>query len=132
MHVTMEYVDNRFKDFVAKYRQLLEFLAFPDSYIDERVSVLTQRLAARDFKLYGDRPVNFLHAGKRITRAAVKFALEQCPRQKRRRERLHQDYLNKIAEERRFNPHATFFSFEAAYAGRLKVNLGPHRKWFCI
>lgn len=132
MHVTMEYVDNRYKDFVAKFRRLLESLSYPASYIDERVNVLSQRLITRDFKRYGDRPINFLHAGKRITRAAIKFALEGSPAEKQRRERLQADYRRKIEEERRFNPHATFFSFEAAYAGKLKVDLRPHRQWFCI
>jgi hypothetical protein len=132
MPVTIDYVENRYKDFVSKYGQLLKFLGYPAPYIEERVTVLTRRLANRDFKRYGDRPINFLHAGKRITRAAIVFALQGCPAEQQRRERLRAEYNRKIAEERRHNPHATFFSFEAAYARQLRVPMGPHRQWFCV
>lgn len=132
MPVTMDYVEKRYKDFVSKYAELLKFLNYPASYIEERVDVLTQRLATRDFKLYGDRPINFLHAGKRITRAAIVFALQGCPAEKARRQRLREDYSRKCEEERRSSPTATFFSFEAAYAQKLKVAMGPHRQWFCL
>jgi hypothetical protein len=132
MLVTMEYVETRYKDFVSKYRQLLQFLNYPASYIEERATVLTRRLANHDFKRYGDRPINFLHAGKRITRAAIVFALQGCPAEKQRREKLRAEYSRKIEEERRINPCATFFSFETAYARQLKVHFGPHRQWFCV
>lgn len=132
MSVTMDYVESRYKDFVAKYRQLLTVLNYPSSYIEERVTVLSRRLANGDFKLYGNRPINFLHAGKRITRAAVIFALQGCPAEQRRREKLREEYNRRIQEVRRYNPHATFFSFEAAYARQLRVPLAPHRQWFCI
>jgi DNA polymerase III epsilon subunit-like protein len=132
MRVTMEYVDNRYKDFAAKYGQLLEFLNYPAPYIAESVAKLSLRLATHDFKRYGDRPINFLHAGKRITRALIRFALEGCPHEKQRRELLRTKYLRKIEEVRRSQPQATFFSFEAVYAKELKVDLSPHRQWFCV
>lgn len=132
MLVTMEYVETRYKDFVTKYGQLLKSLNYPASYIEERITVLRRRLANHDFKRYGDRPINFLHAGKRVTRAAMVFALQGCPAEKLRKEKLCQEYLRKVAEERRHNPHATFFSFEAAYARQLHVPMGPHRQWFCV
>jgi hypothetical protein len=132
MRVTEEYVNNRFKEFADKYWKLLEFLGYASSNVEEWVTVLSNRLASRDFKQYGTRPINDLHGGKRITRFAIRTAIEHCPSEKQRRERLQQEYNARAAEIRQYQPHASFFSFEAAYADKLKVDMRPHRQWFCI
>ena len=132
MLVTHEYVQRRFADFVAKYRQALETLNFAPSAVDADVANLQRRLNANDFKLYGDRPINFLHAGKRITRFYLKLAISTCPQMKARAARLRAEYVLRVAEARKLNSCDRFFSFESVYAGQLKPNLRQHRKLFYI
>lgn len=132
MQVTMEYVDRRFAQFAAKLEEVMQSLKFDQAKINDYVSNLRKRLAARDFKLYGNRPINYLHSGKRITRFYIKLALETCPSRKAFVARLQDQYQERVAEERRRNPFASFFSFEAAYASKLRVNLTPHRRLFMI
>lgn len=130
MQVTMEYVDQRYSQFAEKYRAALAFLKFGEKEIADNVKALQHRLATHDFKRYGDKPINYLHAGKRITRFLIKQAVEYSPAARARRERLQAEYHARIAAERVRNPMASFFSFEAAYAGKLKVNLANFRSLF--
>lgn len=132
MQLTFPYVETRFADFVAAYRRAMTAMGHDKHYIDTHSQVLQSRLATRDFKLYGDRPSHLLHAGKRISRFLIKLAIENSPGQKERRARLYEKYQAECAEIRVHQPLATFFSFEAAYALRLKVNLQEHRALFCI
>ena len=130
--ITMQHVDNRFGEFVAKYAAVLMALKFDLDTINSHVDNLKRRLATRDFKLYGEKPSHYLHAGKRITRFYIKLALETSPAQKAKEERLHAEYCARAAEIRERQPNASFFSFEAAYAGKLKVRLQPYRDFFKI
>lgn len=124
MQVTMPYVDTRFAQFLQKYAEVLKTLQFDDAAVAERIASLKHRLDSRDFKLYGERPIHVLHGGKRITRYLIKTAVEWGPIAKARRERLRAEYCERIAEVRKSQPFACFFSFEAAYSDKLKVNLG--------
>jgi hypothetical protein len=130
MHVTMDYVDQRYAQFAEKYRAALAYLKFSEQDIAERVKALQHRLATHDFKRYGDKPIHFLHAGKRITRFLIKHAIEYSPAARARRTQLQADYHARIAQERLRQPLATFFSFEAAYARKLKINLANFRSLF--
>lgn len=130
MAVTMEYVDTRFAQFVSKYEAVLKHLNYAEAEIGSLTENLAARLKARDFKLYGAKPIQFLHSGKRVTRFLLKSAVEYSPAQKARREALRQEYSNKTAEIRSKNPTACFFSFEAAYADKLRVNLRAFRDLF--
>lgn len=130
MTVTMEYVDTRFAQFVSKYESVLKHLNYAEAEIGRLTENLAQRLKARDFKLYGTKPIQFLHSGKRVTRFLIKSAVEYSPAQRAKRDALRAQYHAKIAEERRRNPTACFFSFEAAYADKLKVNLRTVRDFF--
>jgi hypothetical protein len=130
--VTIEYVETRFATFLIKYKSVLTGLGYGENEIAERVSSLKARLDQRDFKLYGDRPINILHGGKRITRNLIAGAIKYSPAQMVKVSRLRDDYAAKCAEIRKNQPHATFFSFEAAYANKLRVDLKPHRNLFYI
>jgi hypothetical protein len=130
MQVTMPYVDARYAQFAEKYRAALAYLKFSEEDIAERVKSLQHRLATHDFKLYGSKPIHYLHAGKRITRFLIKHSIEYSPAARARRERLRAEYHARIEQERLRQPFATFFSFEAAYAGKLKTNLATFRNLF--
>lgn len=132
MQVTMAYVDARFTQFVQKYTEALKFLQFDASTVEKNAAALQHRLAAHDFKLYGAHPIHFLHGGKRITRFLIKLAIETCPATRARRERLRREYEQRITEARKSQPAASFFSFEAAYADKLKVKLAPMSHLFRI
>lgn len=132
MFVNKEYVEARFAQFVRKYREVLASLGYGADEIAKNTAMLTERLKKRDFKLYGARPINELHGGKRITRFLIRSAIEFGPAQRARRAALQTQYHEKITEERRRNPCATFFSFEAAYASKLRINFGPMRQMFYI
>lgn len=132
MTITTDYVDARFQQFVAKYQAVLKELNYEPAYIEQSSRHLAQRLATRDFKRYGDRPIQLLHAGKRVTRALIKFAIHSCPAQKRRRELLQQQYNDRLAMLRERNPEVTVFSFEATYAAKLKIDLRPYKAFFYL
>jgi hypothetical protein len=132
MQVTMAYVDTRFTQFLQKYTEVLKGLQFDDQAVAERTASLKHRLDTRDFRLYGERPINVLHGGKRITRYLIKTAIEWGPIAKARRERLLAEYFQRIAEARKTNPDGCFFSFESTYAKQLKVNLTPMSHLFRI
>lgn len=128
--VTPEYVEKRLVEFAEKHRQALVSLGFADKEVADGCQYLATRFKDRDFKLYGVQPVHLLHAAKRITRFAIKCAIEQCPSRKARIARWQEDYREKCAEVRRRQPLAQFFSFEAVYAKRLKVNLASYKSLF--
>lgn len=132
MRVTETYVNQRFAEFAKKYKAVLTELKFDADTIAQHVAHLQHRLATRNFKLYGVRPINMLHAGKRITRFYIKLAFEVCPAQKARRQRLHDQYCERIAEIRKTQPFAFFFSFEATYARQLRINFAPLRQKFYL
>ena len=132
MQVTMERVNVRFAQFVEKYRIALKFLNYSEADIGKDTAALERRLAAHDFKLYGSHPVHYLHGGKRITRFLVKQAIEYSPAARARRERLAAEYRARIAQVRVQQPLATFFSFEAAYAAKLRVDLSAFRALFVL
>ena len=132
MSMTEAYVDQRFAEFVKKYKALLAELKFDAETIAANVANLQRRLAARDFKLYGSRAINLLHAGKRITRFYFKLAFEVCPAEKARRQRLRDEYSARTAEIRETQPYAVFFSFEATYANKLRINFAPLRRKFYL
>lgn len=128
--ITRDYVATRFDQFVAKFRTALETLGYSAEDVGVQANALATRLQTRDFKVYGDQPIHELHAGKRITRALVKFAIVSRPAEKARRARLRDAYAAKCAEVRKTQPHAVFFSFEAARANALKVDLRPFKALF--
>ena len=127
--INLAYVDFRFLQFVQKYKQVLEKLIFDKNYIEKYTNLLDKRLKQKDFKVYGDKPVNYLHGGKRITRFYIKCALEECQKYKNYRELLYIEYSNKIKEN---NPNTTFFSFESAYSKQLKINFSDYKEFFKI
>lgn len=128
--VTPEYVEKRLVEFAEKHRQALVTLGFADKEVEAGCQYLATRFKDRDFKLYGSQPVHLLHAAKRITRFAIKCAIEQCPARKARIARWQADYRDQCAELRKRQPQGLFFSFEAVYAGRLKVNLAGYKQLF--
>ena len=130
--ITMTYVEQRYVDFVSKYRLILIELKFDADYIAKSVANLQQRLRKFDFKRYGDNPVHFLHAGKRITRTYIRWAIESAPARKARIQQMRKAYADKIEKHRESWPHATFFSFEAAHAAQLRISFSSHRKRFYI
>lgn len=130
--VDMNHVNARFAQFVPKYSDAMRTLGYPEADVQENARKLGVRLAARDFKLYGDKPINVLHGGKRITRFLIKSAIEYGPAQRARRERLLADYNRRAAEIRAKSPDASFFSFEHVYAKQLKVPLMPFKPLFRI
>lgn len=130
MQVSLSRVEVRFSEFVAKYAAVLRSLQYDEATVAKNVASLTHRLATRDFKLYGERPIHMLHGGKRITRFLIKLAIECCPKEKARREQLRTQYLARAQEIRVRQPNACFFSFESAYADKLKINLANFRDMF--
>lgn len=130
--VTIKYVMGRFEKFVVKYEKVLRQFAYDEDYILERVNSLKHRLSARDFKLYGDKPINILHGGKRVTRFLIKSAIEFSPAQKAKVARMRTEYSNACELERKRTGDVLFFSFESAYAKKLKVPLTPFKKLFYI
>ena len=132
VRVTHAHVQLRHGQFADAFARALKTLGYSADDACERVAQLRKRLANSDFKLYGTEPVHYLHAGKRVTRALIKFAIQGCPAELRRRDALRQQYNKRVAAERALNPHANFFSFEAAYAGKLRVDLSAYKKLFCI
>lgn len=131
-NITPEYVDQRFSTFVEKLAVAMRTLGHSEEAITENCEVLSKRLLARDFKTYGETPLHQLQAGKRVTRFFLKLAVEQRPAQKARRQALLQRYQEEVSRERAINPCATFFSFEAAYAGKLRVNLSEFKRLFYL
>lgn len=130
--VTPEHVERRFKDFVEKYAQALATLQFDADSIANRRAHLTRRLAERDFRRYGTKPVHELHGGKRITRFYIKQAILLCPAQRERIRRWQAEYNAHIAEVRKTQPFCQFFSFEAVYGGKLNPPLAPFRRMFML
>lgn len=130
--VTLEYVANRFSQFVLKYELAMKTLGYTDAQISDNARMLKVRLASGDFKTYGDKPVHMLHGGKRITRFLIKSAIEFRPAMRERRDRLLKEYLQRAQEIRAKQPHACFFSFESTYARRLREPLKPFKNLFCI
>lgn len=130
--ITLAYVAQRFEHFVQKYKAALEALGYSEVNVTRNCAQLTHRLETHDFKLYGAAPVNYLHGGKRITRFLLKSAIEHRPAETARRDRLHAEYSARLAEIRVNQPFATCFSFEAAYASKLKVRLAPFKKLFFL
>lgn len=129
--IDMDYVDKRFAQFVDKYAQVLTAQGHPPEQIGSNVAMLRQRLATRDYHVRdANRPVCHLHAGKRVARFLIKTAIEFSPARKAQIARWREQYGRSCAEARRTQPHITFFSFEAAYAGKLRLQLAPHKAAF--
>lgn len=130
--ITMSYVKQRYIDFVNKYSSVLNSLNYEQAVIQEKIAALQARLDGFDFKRYGDNPVHFLHAGKRITRNSIRVAIQHSPAQKQWMETLRQQYHSKIAAAQKENPNMGFFSFESAHARDLKIDFSKHRQQFCV
>lgn len=132
MQVTEDYVKTRFAQFVDKYRTALRLLGYSEELCLAYPKQLEDRLATRGFRTYGARPINILHGGKRLTRFYIKTAIENSPAQKAIVQQLRDEYENKVRAARARNPHESFFSFEAAYASKIRVKLSKHKSLFML
>lgn len=130
--INAEYVERRFEAFVSKYASVLRQFEYDEEYVAKQIFNLTNRLATKDFKRYGEAPINDLHGGKRITRFLIKSAIEFCPAQKAKIAWLRNKYARACAAEREVSGTLVFFSFETAYAKELKVPLAPFKTLFYI
>jgi len=128
--LTPEYVEKRFGDFVAKYQQVLTAYGHDKAEVEKNTAMLRDRLTRHDYVLKAERPVCHYHSGKRVTWFLVKQAILYCPAEKARIARLRARYSTQCSEARARNPFATFFSFEAACAKDIRVDLRRHRDAF--
>lgn len=128
----LDAVRQRFDFYCDRLRDVLEHFGHDKHYIEQDVRRLRDRLQNGFFRITGNRPINLLHGGRRIARHAIKSAIERAPAHLARVERLRSEYGKQCAAEKALNPAKNFFSFEAAHAGDIAVDLKPHRRFFCL
>lgn len=120
-HVTdMSYVHKRFEHFSRRLEQTLTALAYPASEVERQTKLLRTRLLAHDYHLPLDTPVRHLQSGRNVARFFMRSAVQFCPAERARVNRLRQNYADKCKRIREESPHACFFSFEGACAGMIR------------
>lgn len=126
----LDAVKLRFDFYCERLREVLEYFGHDKAYIEMDVRRLRDRLQNGFFRITGNQPINLLHGGRRITRHAIKCAIERAPAHLARIERLRDHYGRQCSAERALHPARTFFSFEAAHAKDIAVDLKPHHHFF--
>lgn len=130
--VGLDTVKQRFDFYCERLEDVLEHFGHDKAHIEMDVRRLRDRLQNGFFRITGNQPINLLHGGRRITRHAIKCAIERAPAHLARIERLRGEYGRQCAAERALHPARSFFSFEAAHAKDIAVDLKPHRRFFYL
>lgn len=129
--VTFEILEKRVPQLVCSYRAALTELGFDAETVKAWSASLQDQLKARRYhKGNSPRAIEHLVCAKRVTRYLIRCAIENRPAERARRDRLMREYVAKCKEIREKQPLAAFFSFEASYAGRLRVDVKPFAHLF--
>lgn len=131
--INIDYVEKRFSDFIKKYRSVIsnpQYKYSPEQ-IEKNVEHLQKRLQNRDFKMYGDKPIHLLQAGKRIVKNSIKVAISTNPFRKSIINMWREQYRKDCEDSIKNKPwlsNSGFFSFEAAYSKKLLINFSQHKQ----
>jgi len=120
----------RFKFYAAHYEGALKELGYDADEVERSTKLLRHRLDTWGFRINGSAPINLLHGGRKLTRYAIKSAIERRPAQRDYVERLRLAYAEECRVLKGNSPSMTFFGFDSAKADLLRVDLKPFEQMF--
>ncbi len=130
--ITEQYIETRISQLKEKIKQANIVVGFDDNYAEIISQQFVTLCNSPEVKSRDSNPIHTLTRIKRIARNAIRIAIQSNPKRKAQVAFWQNEYSEKCQEMKKIDPAASFFSFETAYAKKLKIEFSHFKTLFLI